>query len=1227
MSDFIVNFVSWNVNGLGGDRFDHFLNCLELHNFPKFVCLQETHSNKDTVIKGWAKQLVGYNSYFNYGDGRNRGTGILIHKSVPFKLLMEIQDWEEGRFSIIKGTLLNNLITIVSVYAPIPNPEKPWFFEKIQSCNLEGIKIIMGDFNGVTNPGLDRATLREGYPVKSLVEFIEFTDTIDTWRSVNPTRRQYTYGNISRLDLILLSSHSCDNLLTASIGPHYFSDHSLVSITVKFGENVFGRDFRKIRPTTISAEGYDFVFSYVWNRSLAYFRNELKHKLESGTFIGNLDCFLNSSEGGFDYTHETILNNLSLGPDWWDTFKEEILEFSLKFQRHNLSSKKDQFHALQRDFYRLGDNSPLKTEVESNLNSLLKNITREFNFQKQKDERMTHERFSAGFFKQTSKDRKVGFLSKLIGFQGEVLTDRKEIQDHLLLQYFYLYQPESIQWENWNFFQKYIPKLTQKEVTSPFTYTEAAAVFKQMKPGTCPGPDGIPGEFYKKYFHVFGHFYVKMLNNCLDRGVVPNSWKTSILKVIPKVKDAIPSFDTLRPLTLGNVDCKNEAGMLVKRMTVVSEDLIHNLQTGGLPHRQIQDTTFLIHLLINLYKDNKWTGYIAALDNFKAFDKLIREFLWLVLVEMGFDLWTINAIKNMYQETSAKLIINGFFSQPFSIESGVKQGCPLSPLLFALVMEPLARSILDDPLFQGFGFRLPGRKEVRLVQHLDDMTLFCNNLYAFSSFLGKILQFNTLSGSIINYKKSFIIRLDSSEQILAKDGEQLCNINVLQDYECKKILGIYFGNDVASYVKENWKVAKDRCLDTLKIWKICFSSAGFTSLMGRALVVHVMVHSKLIYLMQCMQFFSDALLEINQAVQSFLWEGKKHIPKIALKVLEAPASYGGIGIKPLDCRAISLRLRHIKSFFSREEEDWMDSKSPVESIICYVLDLSVRHLAPHMPRVKMIPLYQPKKYHKPDNVNFIGHLPHIFDILYWDLERAISVIGSADYLEHYSSRVYLEDLMKRRTLTLRQGTIDKAFISRYQFTPSIEGLIWKNIKLSLLQPKLQAFAFKLAHNTLPTKYSIWRIMRHFRGSQVDPFCSFCVHIMLEQVLCTAEHIFIHCPVAKHVWDFVNHNLHAEGIQRFEVSDLLVYFRHSLNKFESYFVTELLWALWRVNNHNNYEISGDQTHLFWSHENALHLLKDRISFVSKIDRDLYADRAFLKKWKKIIDLFGFVFDNG
>ena len=216
-----------------------------------------------------------------------------------------------------------------------------------------------------------------------------------------------------------------------------------------------------------------------------------------------------------------------------------------------------------------------------------------------------------------------------------------------------------------------------------------------------------------------------MLNNCMRDGVIPKSWNVSILKVIPKVPDVTPSFDTLRPLTLGNVDCKHEAGMLCRRMVVVAKDVIHDLQTGGIPNRKIQNSVALIHLIINLFKELDWGGYIVALDNVKAYDKLIRMFLWIVLHAMGFDQWTINAIQLLYKETSAKIIVNGFLTESFPIESGVKQGCPLSSLLFAIVMEPLARAILEDPLLKDLGFKIPGNKEVRVLQHLDDMTLSC----------------------------------------------------------------------------------------------------------------------------------------------------------------------------------------------------------------------------------------------------------------------------------------------------------------------------------------------------------------------------------------------------------------------------------------------------------------------------------------------------------------------
>lgn len=1217
--------MSWNVNGLGGGRLDEFVNTLRSLNFPSIVCIQETHSKNYETITGWKNELSAYNCFFNHGDGRNRGTGILIHKNLSFKLLMEIQDWEEGRFTILKGKIFNHLVTIASIYAPIPNSDKPWFFERIFACNLEGIKFLMGDFNAVLDPKLDR--LRCTSPVKSFQEFLEFTDTIDVWRRLNPARRCYTYGGTSRIDYILISDSLSDHIERVTIEPQFFSDHRIVAAKFSFGESTIGKDFYKIRPNTIASKDYDQVFQSVWNRSLQYFRNEILQKINAGTFVGDLQEAIDSTGSAIEYTHDIILSNLTLGPDWWDYFKSEILEASLEFQRKNISEKQKQFNKLQREFYRLPEGSPSKDNIGKQLHSLLKEITKEFNFQKAKDKRMTHERYSAAFFKQAGKDRKAESLTKLRGFNGEILTDRTEIQDHLLLQYFHLYQSEPMQQGNLDIFKKYVPKLKSKEDIRPFTYAEALLAFQGMASGTCPGPDGIPCDFYKKYFNVFGHFYVRMLNKCIKEKIIPKSWELSILKVIPKIPGEIPSFDTLRPLTLGNVDCKHEASMLCKRMVKVADKVIHNLQTGGLPSRKIQESTFLIHLIINLYKENNWGGYIVALDNYKAFDKLKRDFMWIVLKEMGFDQWTIQAIQNLYRETSACINVCGFLTEPFSIESGVKQGCPLSALLFAITMEPLARAILEEPKFKNFGFRIPGNKEVRLIQHLDDMTLFATNVHAVRAFMKKVIQYNPLSGASINYGKSFIIRLDRQSQILNLDGPKLCDIRVLENGECKKILGIYFGSQIEVYIEDNWLAVYKKCLESLKLWKICFSSNGFTSLMGRALVVHVKIHSKILYLMQTMQFYSDTIDKINQAVHSFLWAGKKHIPTINLSVLEAPMKLGGIGIKPLDHRAISLRFNHIKNFFVREGDHWIVEKSPAEAIICYYLNFSVRSLVPNVPRTTIIPLNLLSKYHKPGPIRYIGHLPNIFDILYWDIERAISVIESPEFFENYSSKAYLEDLMERRTLKLRQGTIKKAFISKFHFPLHVEKAIWDNVSLKLLEPKLKAFAYKIAHDCLPTKYAMWRIMRNFARNQYNPWCQFCRLVLLTNTVSTAKHIFMYCPVARNTWNNINGILRAAGESEYRVSEEFIFFRLGLDKNHAYFIIEILWALWRVSNYNNYEVRDDQTARLWTQNDAIKIIKNRTRYISTIDKGIHGNRAYKKRWDGINKIVRFVFDNG
>ena len=217
--------------------------------------------------------------------------------------------------------------------------------------------------------------------------------------------------------------------------------------------------------------------------------------------------------------------------------------------------------------------------------------------------------------------------------------------------------------------------------------------------------------------------------------------------------------------------------------------------------------------------------------------------------------------------------------------------------------------------------------------------------------------------------------------------------------------------------------------------------------------------------------------------------------------------------------------------------------------------------------------------------------------------------------------------MEKRALKCRENISRRPFICNFYFTQEIEKSIWENISINILDPNIKAFAFKLAHNCLPTKYEIWRRMRHFGGNDRTPFCQFCKMVSLVEVDCTADHIFRYCPVAKNVWRKVNSNLRFKGFQTYDVNQNLVHFRLNLNKNESYLISEILWALWRVNNYNNYQISEEQTHLIWTQTNVMRIAKNRISKTSMLDRLIHGNRAYNKRWEKINELLGFVFDTG
>ena len=116
---------------------------------------------------------------------------------------------------------------------------------------------------------------------------------------------------------------------------------------------------------------------------------------------------------------------------------------------------------------------------------------------------------------------------------------------------------------------------------------------------------------------------------------------------------------------------------------------------------------------------------VISIDAEKAFDKAQHPFMIKTLQKMGIDRTFFNIIKVIYGKLTANIILNGENLKAFSLRSGTRQGCPLSPLLFNIVLEVLAKAIREENKIQGIQIR---KEEVKLSLFTDDMILYIDIL-------------------------------------------------------------------------------------------------------------------------------------------------------------------------------------------------------------------------------------------------------------------------------------------------------------------------------------------------------------------------------------------------------------------------------------------------------------------------------------------------------------------
>ena len=445
-----------------------------------------------------------------------------------------------------------------------------------------------------------------------------------------------------------------------------------------------------------------------------------------------------------------------------------------------------------------------------------------------------------------------------------------------------------------------------------FSVSEVTKIVRKLKCGKSAGWDTIPNSFLINSPDLLLEWLTVLYNKIKSGGIMPRGWNKGRITLIHKsgLREHLFNY---RPITviisLSGIFSK----LLNSRLSEVVES--HNLlgeeQNGFRRERGMADNSFILDSVLWKAKSTKQSIHLCYIDISKAYDSINRSILWSKLSSMGFKGAFLKSLQALYTGDSVDTVVNGISTRPIFLRRGLRQGCSLSPLLFALYISQIGCDLTTSSI----GFKLGGMTVSGLL-FADDIVLVSMSLDGLRQLINIVKNHCDVLKLEISVQKSKIVTPADIEVVDVLDENEEVSLSLSKVLSYK-----YLGTDTTLLMSTTGSKRQRKCVLTAKRYKFaCF----YVARTGPDVIDTVLATWSNIAMPSILSGcevipFSDTTIDSIERLQS-------QVAKHALGLSQSTANVCAqteLGLEPFRMRLYLLQLKFYVRMLNLSQDRWV----------------------------------------------------------------------------------------------------------------------------------------------------------------------------------------------------------------------------------------------------------------------------------------------------------------